>query len=400
MAAKKPAKKPAKGRSKLSEYERKRDFSKTGEPSGKGKRSKAKRRHPRFAIQKHAATSLHYDLRLEIGGTLASWAVPKGPSLDPRDKRLAMRTEDHPLEYLSWEGVIPKGEYGGGEMIVWDRGVFENISKTRSGRELSLEEALEKGDLKLFLLGEKIKRPLRPGPHERPRRPRAMAADQEEGRGRRRPPAPDVEPARVGAQRSHDRATPQAGRLSVYRMRMRSSRILLSALAATTALVLAFASTASAGTLDQQQTSSNSNVGLFSTQTPAQTFTAGISGGLDQVDLLLFKVGTPPASVTVEIRNTSAGQPGTGVLATASLPTSAIGTTEAFVPVTFATPVPVTAGTQYAVLAYTPGTASNTVGWRFRTAGNPYSPGAEFISNDPLPPGGNWQSTGVRRLPI
>ena len=165
MAAKKPAKKrgkkPAKGRAKLSEYERKRDFSKTREPSGKakGKRGKARRRHPRFAVQKHAATSLHYDLRLEIGDTLASWAVPKGPSLDPRDKRLAMRTEDHPLEYLSWEGVIPKGEYGAGEMIVWDRGVFQNISKTRSGRELGLEEALEKGDLKLFLLGEKIRGP-------------------------------------------------------------------------------------------------------------------------------------------------------------------------------------------------------------------------------------------------
>ncbi len=160
-AKKKPAKNRAK-RSKLSEYERKRDFSKTGEPSGKGrKRGKAKRaprrRHPRFAIQKHAATSLHYDLRLEIGDTLASWAVPKGPSLDPRDKRLAMRTEDHPMEYLSWEGVIPKGEYGGGEMIVWDRGVYENISKTRSGRAMELEEALEKGDLKLFLLGEKIR---------------------------------------------------------------------------------------------------------------------------------------------------------------------------------------------------------------------------------------------------
>ena len=156
MAAKK------KPRSKLSEYERKRDFSKTVEPSGKGrKRGMAKpapkRRHPRFAIQKHSATSLHYDLRLEIGDTLASWAVPKGPSLDPRDKRLAMRTEDHPMEYLSWEGVIPKGEYGGGEMIVWDRGVYENISKTRSGRAMELEEALEKGDLKLFLLGEKIR---------------------------------------------------------------------------------------------------------------------------------------------------------------------------------------------------------------------------------------------------
>jgi DNA ligase D-like protein (predicted 3'-phosphoesterase) len=152
-------------RRSLKEYERKRDFSKTGEPSGKTrggakgnrKATKARRRHPRFTIQKHAATSLHYDLRLEVDGVLASWAVPKGPSLDPRDKRLAMRTEDHPLDYLEFEGVIPKGEYGAGPVIVWDRGVFENISETRRGEKLTLEEGLEKGDVKVFLLGEKIR---------------------------------------------------------------------------------------------------------------------------------------------------------------------------------------------------------------------------------------------------
>jgi DNA ligase D-like protein (predicted 3'-phosphoesterase) len=142
----------------LGEYERKRDFSKTKEPSARGKRrAKARRRHPRFSIQKHSATSEHYDLRLEVDGVLASWAVPKGPSLDPRDKRLAMRTEDHPLEYLEWEGVIPEGEYGAGPMIVWDRGVFQNISETRSGQPMDLSQAIEKGDLKLFMLGEKIK---------------------------------------------------------------------------------------------------------------------------------------------------------------------------------------------------------------------------------------------------
>ena len=153
------AKRPKRG---LAEYKRKRDFSKTSEPRGGAKaraKGAAKRRHPRFTIQKHAATSLHYDLRLEIGGALASWAVPKGPSLDPRDKRLAMRTEEHPLEYLEFEGLIPKGSYGAGAMIVWDRGVYENISKTRSGRAMELGEALEKGDLKLFLLGEKIRGP-------------------------------------------------------------------------------------------------------------------------------------------------------------------------------------------------------------------------------------------------
>jgi DNA ligase D-like protein (predicted 3'-phosphoesterase) len=100
---------------------------------------------------------MHYDLRLEHDGVLASWAVPKGPSLDPRDKRLAVRTEDHPMDYLEFEGVIPKGEYGGGPVIVWDRGVFQNISETRSGKPMKLSEAIEKGDVKVFLLGEKIK---------------------------------------------------------------------------------------------------------------------------------------------------------------------------------------------------------------------------------------------------
>jgi len=143
----------------LVEYERKRDFAKTSEPSGQKKRAKgrAKRRHPRFTVQKHAATSLHYDLRLEVDGVLASWAVPKGPSTDPADKRLAMRTEDHPLDYLEFEGVIPKGEYGAGPVIVWDRGVFENISETRQGKKMDLSEAIEKGDVKVFLLGEKIR---------------------------------------------------------------------------------------------------------------------------------------------------------------------------------------------------------------------------------------------------
>ena len=146
----------------LAEYERKRDFSKTREPKakparGKSRKRKAGRRHPRFSIQKHSATSLHYDLRLEVDGVLASWAVPKGPSLNPADKRLAMRTEDHPLEYLEWEGVIAKGEYGAGPMIVWDRGVFQNISETRRGEPMELSKAIEAGDVKIFMLGEKIK---------------------------------------------------------------------------------------------------------------------------------------------------------------------------------------------------------------------------------------------------
>ena len=151
---------PRAKRKSLAEYERKRNFKKTSEPSGRpsqGGKRVPKRRHPRFTIQKHAATSLHYDFRLEVDGVLASWAVPKGPSTNPGDKRLAMRTEDHPMEYLEFEGVIPKGEYGAGPVIVWDRGVFENISETRRGEKLTLEEALEKGDIKVFLLGEKIR---------------------------------------------------------------------------------------------------------------------------------------------------------------------------------------------------------------------------------------------------
>jgi DNA ligase D-like protein (predicted 3'-phosphoesterase) len=145
--------------SALAEYERKRDFSKTREPSGKAKAKKgrARRKHPRFSFQKHSATSEHYDLRLEVDGVLASWAIPKGPSLDPRDKRLAMRTEDHPMQYLEWEGVIAEGSYGAGPMIVWDRGVFQNISETRRGEPMELDEAIEKGDVKIFMLGEKIK---------------------------------------------------------------------------------------------------------------------------------------------------------------------------------------------------------------------------------------------------
>lgn len=148
---------------RLAEYERRRDFTRTPEPGGGSRKragaGKAKRRHPRFTIQKHRATSLHYDFRLEVDGVLASWAVPKGPSLDPRDKRLAMRTEDHPLDYLEFEGVIPKEEYGAGPVLVWDRGVFENISETRRGEPMELSEAIERGNVKVFLLGEKVRGP-------------------------------------------------------------------------------------------------------------------------------------------------------------------------------------------------------------------------------------------------
>src|ERR1700689_4996265 len=107
----------------LEEYSRKRDFTKTSEP--RPGRVKSRGRKLSYLIQKHDASRLHYDFRLELDGVLLSWAVPKGPSLDPKVKRLAMQTEDHPIEYGGFEGTIPKGEYGGGTVMVWDSGTWE-----------------------------------------------------------------------------------------------------------------------------------------------------------------------------------------------------------------------------------------------------------------------------------
>lgn len=140
-------------RDPLETYRKKRDFGKTGEPSGKGRRKAGRR----FVIQKHAARSLHYDFRLEADGVLKSWAVPKGPSTDPKDKRLAMPTEDHPLDYRDFEGVIPEGEYGAGAVIVWDRGTYRNLTDDDDGKEVPVSEALAGGHLKIWLEGEKLR---------------------------------------------------------------------------------------------------------------------------------------------------------------------------------------------------------------------------------------------------
>ena len=133
---------------KLAKYRSKRDFEKTAEPSGE--REVVISEHRRFVIQKHAATRLHYDLRLEFDGVFKSWAVTRGPSLDPHDKRLAVEVEDHPLDYGDFEGTIPKGEYGGGTVQLWDRGYWEPEG-TRTP-----EEALASGDFKFILAGQRL----------------------------------------------------------------------------------------------------------------------------------------------------------------------------------------------------------------------------------------------------
>ncbi|RYY52238.1 MAG: DNA ligase, partial [Chitinophagaceae bacterium] len=140
----------------LDKYKQKRDFSKTAEPLAGRSKDSGKLM---FVIQKHDASRLHYDFRLEMEGVLKSWAVPKGPSLDPRTKRLAMMVEDHPFDYRNFEGLIPKGEYGGGTVIVWDQGWYETIDPIvgKKAQEKYLLSELKKGSVKVRLHGEKLK---------------------------------------------------------------------------------------------------------------------------------------------------------------------------------------------------------------------------------------------------
>ena len=133
----------------LKKYREKRNFRISPEPSGKSHATAARKKALRYVVQKHRATQLHYDFRLEFNGVLISWAVPKGPAVDPSVKRLAMQVEDHPLAYGDFEGVIPEGEYGGGTVMVWDYGEWlpegDHVAK-----------ALEKSDLKFTLRGKKL----------------------------------------------------------------------------------------------------------------------------------------------------------------------------------------------------------------------------------------------------
>ncbi|MGH3592870.1 MAG: DNA polymerase ligase N-terminal domain-containing protein, partial [Pseudonocardiaceae bacterium] len=131
---------------RLQAYRAKRDFSVTAEPAG----TAAPAGQSRFVVQRHRARRLHYDLRLEVAGVLVSWAVPKGPTLDPKARQLAVHVEDHPLEYFDFEGIIPKGEYGGGDVIVWDWGTWQAAETDDPAR------AIERGELHFDLQGEKL----------------------------------------------------------------------------------------------------------------------------------------------------------------------------------------------------------------------------------------------------
>lgn len=138
----------------LKEYNEKRDFKKTTEPQGGDTASGAEQR---FVIQEHDASNLHYDFRLEVDGVLKSWAVPKGPSTDPSVKRKAIRTEDHPTDYIDFEGTIPEDQYGGGTVIVWDGGLYKNLRSEKDDDQTSMTTSIEEGKIEVWLYGKKIR---------------------------------------------------------------------------------------------------------------------------------------------------------------------------------------------------------------------------------------------------
>jgi bifunctional non-homologous end joining protein LigD len=157
MAVKAKRTSKASPHAQLTEYRRKRDFARTQEPSGDTTSATSRPGKLRFVIQKHAARNLHFDLRLELDGVMKSWAVPKGPSLDPSVKRLAMQVEDHPIDYNTFEGTIPKGEYGGGTVMLWDRGTYTaDAATTPAEEEDAIRQGLARGDLKITFHGGRL----------------------------------------------------------------------------------------------------------------------------------------------------------------------------------------------------------------------------------------------------
>jgi DNA ligase D-like protein (predicted 3'-phosphoesterase) len=140
----------------LQSYREKRDFSLTSEPRGEMPEDDRSADERIFVVQKHAARNLHYDFRLEVDGVLKSWAVPKGPSMDPKQKHLAIAVEDHPLDYASFEGRVPAGQYGAGTVIVWDTGTYRNLTEL-DGQIVPVSRALENGHISVWLDGKKLK---------------------------------------------------------------------------------------------------------------------------------------------------------------------------------------------------------------------------------------------------
>ncbi len=138
----------------LKEYQDKRKFDQTSEPKGKKKKTDDELI---FVIQRHAASRLHYDFRLEMDGVLKSWAVPKGPSLDPADKRLAMMVEDHPYDYKDFEGRIPEGNYGAGQVEIWDSGTYEPLEESDLAPDKEMQKELASGSIKILMKGKKLK---------------------------------------------------------------------------------------------------------------------------------------------------------------------------------------------------------------------------------------------------
>jgi DNA ligase D-like protein (predicted 3'-phosphoesterase) len=199
----------------LAIYRAKRNFRRTPEPRG-SRRRKGADWPPIFVVQEHTAKRLHYDFRLEVDGVLKSWAIPKGPSLDPREKRLAMQTENHPIEYARFEGDIPAGEYGAGRMVLWDRGTYEPLP-SRTGEPVTMAEAVDEGRVRVWLKGRKLSGAFaltRMGAGPRPRWLLVKMKDEAHrpvrGARARRPATPSQgASARVGrthARRSHRRA--------------------------------------------------------------------------------------------------------------------------------------------------------------------------------------------------